>query len=215
MSARPGDAGAGAENARTPERAPAPGRAAGARPWDVLGRERLGDFGVFRVDRLHVRNPRTGELLDRHVLHVPDWVNVIPFTPDGRIVMVEQYRFGGDILSLEFPAGTLEPGEDPVAGGLRELREETGYRPAAAERVADVFADPAIQGNLVHVVVARDCVLAHPAEQDEGEDVHVRLVTVEELRGLIARGRIRHALALTTWCLYEATRDRADAPPRP
>ncbi len=213
MSASPAERDTSAEGARTP--APAPPPPPSARPWDVLGRERLGDFGVFRVDRLNVRNPRTGEVLDRHVLDVPDWVNVIPFTPDGRIVMVEQYRFGGGILSLEFPAGTLEPGEDPVVGGLRELREETGYRPAAAERVADVFADPAIQGNLLHVVVARDCVLTHAPEQDEGEDVHVRLVTEAELHALIARGRIRHALAVTAWCLYQAARDRTDAPPQP
>jgi len=199
---RPGDGGA------------SPGEAGrGARPWEVLGREPLGDFGVFRVDRLRVRNPRTGEEMDRHILDVRDWVNVVPFTPDGRIVMVEQYRFGGDVLSLEFPAGTLERGEDPVAGGLRELREETGYQPATAELVAQLFADPAIQNNRLNIVVARDCVPTHASQQDEGEDVHPRLVTVAELRALIARGGIRHALAITTWCLYEATRARGEGPP--
>ena len=184
-----------------------------ARPWEVLAREPLGDFGVFRVDRLRVRNPRTGEELDRHILDVRDWVNVVPFTPDGRIVMVEQYRFGGDVLSLEFPAGTLDRGEDPVVGGLRELREETGYQPASAELIAQLFADPAIQNNRLNIVLARDCVPTHATEQDEGEDVHLRLVTVAELRQLIARGRIQHALAIATWCLYEATRGHAEGPP--
>ncbi len=144
-------------------------------------------------------------MLDRHVLRVPDWVNVVPFTADGQVIMVEQFRFGAGVLSLEFPAGILEAGEDPAAGAGRELREETGYEAATLSPVTSVYADPALQDNLLHVLVARGCTRTSAPDQDEGEDVHVRLVRVDEVPRLIRAGTIRHALAIASWFLATAT----------
>ncbi|HEX9105971.1 MAG TPA: NUDIX hydrolase, partial [Longimicrobiales bacterium] len=135
---------------------------------------------------------------------VADWVNVVPFTGDGHVVMVEQYRFGAGILSLEFPAGILEAGEEPAAGGARELREETGYQPAAVTNITSVYADPALQDNRLHVVVARGCTRSAAPDQDEGEDVHVRLVAVQDVPRLIREGKIVHALAIAAWFLATA-----------
>ncbi len=180
-----------------------PAAAGDARPWPVLGRERLADYGIFRVDRLRLRSPRNGQVYERHILDLPDWVNVVPIAEDGRIVMVEQYRFGSATMSLEFPAGTLEPGEAPEDGARRELREETGYAPATLEQVASLYADPAIQDNRLHVLVARGCRPAHPTEQDDGEDVHVRLFRPEEVRAMARDGRIHHALAVAVWHMVD------------
>ncbi len=179
------------------------GGSADARAWQVVEREPVADCHVFRVERLQVRSPRDGRLYDRHVLEVPDWVNVVAFTEDGHVILVEQYRFGAGILSLEFPAGILEPGEDPAAGGMRELREETGYDSADAQAVGFVYANPALQDNRQHAVLARGCRSVAAPHQDEGEDVHLRLVTPDELRALIRDGTIRHALALATWFLVQ------------
>ncbi len=179
------------------------GGSADARAWQVVEREPVADCHVFRVERLQVRSPRDGRLYDRHVLEVPDWVNVVAFTEDGHVILVEQYRFGAGILSLEFPAGILEPGEDPAAGGMRELREETGYDSADVQAVGFVYANPALQDNRQHAVLARGCRSVAAPHQDEGEDVHLRLVTPDELRALIRDGTIRHALALATWFLVQ------------
>ncbi len=176
----------------------------GARPWEIVARQLVARCHVFDVERLHTRSPRTGELHERHVLRVRDWVNVVPFTDDGHVIMVEQYRFGAGVLSLEFPAGILEADEDPTAGAARELREETGYEPATTSPVTSVYADPALQDNRLHVVVARGCRQVSSPDQDEGEDVHVRLVPVEEVARLIREGAIQHALAITAWYLATA-----------
>ena len=184
---------------------PQPAAGGEARPWDVLGRERLADYGIFRVDRLRLRSPRDGRVYERHILDLPDWVNVVPFTTDGRVVMVEQYRFGSGTMSLEFPAGTLDAGESPEDGARRELREETGYAPGDLEHIGFLHADPAIQGNTLHILVARDCQPAGPADQDDGEDVHVRLFDVEQVRAMARDGRIRHALAVAVWHYVEST----------
>ncbi len=179
------------------------GRAAAARAWEVVEREPVADCQVFHVERLVVGSPRDGRSYVRHVLEVPDWVNVVAFTDDGHIILVEQYRFGAGILSLEFPAGILEPGENPAEGGVRELREETGYDSADAQTVGFVYANPALQDNRQHAVLARGCRRVAAPHQDEGEDVHLRLVTPDELRALIRDGTIRHALALATWFLVQ------------
>lgn len=178
----------------------------GASEWEILAREPLGDFEVFSVHRLRARSPRHGQVFDRHVLHVPDWVNIVAFTEDGQAIMVEQYRFGAGVLSLEFPAGTLEEGEEPLDGARRELLEETGFEPAELRLVGTVYADPAVQDNLLHVVVARGCRLTGAQALDEGEDVHVRLVAPDALLGLVAHGEIVHGLAITAWAVAMATR---------
>ena len=180
----------------------APGRSV-VGEWPRLASDVLADYEIFRVRRDRVRSPRTGAVLDRHVLEVPDWVNVVPVTRDGRIVLVEQYRFGTRAVTLELPAGIVEPGEDVCAAGLRELEEETGYRAATGRLLGFVEPNPALQNNRSAVVLAEDCVPEGRAALDEGEDVRVRVVEPAQVRKLIARGVIRHAIAIAAWYRYE------------
>jgi ADP-ribose pyrophosphatase len=175
-----------------------------ARNWEKLGSEPVGDFDVFRVRRTKLRSPRTGDVHEFHVLDVPLCVKVIPITDDGRVVMVEQFRQGVERVTLEFPAGVMEEGENPVEAALRELEEETGYCAGSAELLAEFDPDPAIQSNTVHVVVARDCRPTGQRHQDETEDVVVQLARVDEVPGLIRDGRIRHAVAIGAWYHYAA-----------
>lgn len=171
--------------------------------WDELETEVVGEFSAFCVRRRVMRSPRTGEPHEFHVLDVPPCVKVIAFTADGSVVLVEQFRQAVQRLSLEFPAGVLEPGEDAVAGALRELEEETGYCADSAEVLAEFDPDPSIQSNAVKVVVARGCRQVGRRDQDEGEAVAVRVVGADEINGLIRAGRLRHAATISAWALYE------------
>jgi ADP-ribose pyrophosphatase len=172
--------------------------------WDEVETQVVGEYDVFRVRRHVMRSPRTGDLHEFHVVDVPLCVQVIPFTDDGRIILVEQYRQGVKRVSLEFPAGVVEDGEDPVAAAVRELEEETGYRAAEAELLTDFDPDPAIQSNAIQVIVARGCTADGERNQDDGEDVQVRTAGVEEIPDLIRAGRIRHAAAISAWYLYRS-----------
>jgi 8-oxo-dGTP pyrophosphatase MutT (NUDIX family) len=80
-------------------------------------------------------------------VHVRDWVNIVALTPEGEVVLVRQFRFGIETLSLEVPGGVIEAGEDPVAAGLRELREETGYVGERGRLIASIHPNPAIHPN--------------------------------------------------------------------
>ena len=176
------------------------------REWERIDSNTVGDYDVFRVRRTRARSPRTGEVHVFHVLDVPCCVQVIPITEDGRVVMVEQYRQGVQRVTLEFPAGVVQQGEDPLRAALRELEEETGYRAGDAAVLIEFDPDPALHANTVQVIVARNCTADGARNQDEAEDVAVRLVSPDQIDALIRDGSIRHAVAIGAWYLYQSTR---------
>ena len=179
------------------------------KPWPKLSTRSLAQYRIFSLRSDLKINPRTGSQHDFFVMECVDWVNVVPITTDGRLVMVEQYRHGSDTVELEIPGGMMDPHErDPLVAGLRELREETGYEGSSAQLIGKIFPNPAIQSNTCHTLLVENCVLKHDMELDHAEDIAVRLVPVEQIPHLISSGRIRHALvvvALTHYLLQRSS----------
>ena len=131
------------------------------------------------------------------VLQAPDWVNVVAVTTEGRIVMVEQYRFGIGDLSLEPVAGLLDAGEESLAAAKRELLEETGYGNGTWRYLGAVQANPAFHNIECHHWLVENVEPVQAPALDEGEAIRVHLMTLDEIREAIAAGRIRHTLALS------------------
>src|SRR5438046_2389724 len=130
-------------------------------PWKKIASKKLGHYRVYDVRSDTKISPRTGEQHDFYIIEAVNWVNVIPITTDGKIVMVEQYRHGSDTIELEIPGGMMDPGEtDPVSTGTRELSEETGYVGKNARLLGQIFPNPAIMNNVCHTVLVEDCVCA-------------------------------------------------------
>ena len=145
----------------------------------------------------HVVLPNGVELAEYHVLEMPDWVCVVcPSTmPDGEdgIVLVRQYRHAAGRMSLELPAGAIEPGESPEDAGRRELLEETGYQADEVSVLQGFYADPSRITNMGHVAVAAGAKKIARPELDPGEDIEVEVVPVSRLRALISGGELAHA----------------------
>jgi 8-oxo-dGTP pyrophosphatase MutT (NUDIX family) len=176
-------------------------------PWPDVGGGALGDYRIFRLRTARRRSPRTGSEHDFYVIDCSDWVNVIAVTPADELVMVEQFRHGSASIELEVPGGIMDPGEsDPVAAGLRELVEETGYTGSDAQLIGSVLPNSAIQSNTCRTVVVTGCVFTHELELDESEDIEVRLVPLAAVPGLVASGRIRHSLAVAALYHFEIWR---------
>jgi ADP-ribose pyrophosphatase len=171
--------------------------------WEVLGREPFADCRVFRVLRKRSRHPVRGTTADFFVLESADWVNVVALTPTGELVMVTQYRFGLEDLSLEVPGGLMEAGEDPVHAARRELLEETGYGGGSARLLGSVRPNPAIQGNSCHLVFLDGVTPQAALDWDEHEEILVALMPVDEVLQLARSGGIVHALALNALFLFE------------
>lgn len=170
------------------------------RPWTPHGRQAVYDCRLFSVAEHRRRSPRTGELHDFYVLESPDWVNIIPLTADGRVVMVLQYRHGIDEFTLEIPGGMVDPEDlSPLHAGRREMREETGYDSDDIVTLGVIHPNPAIQSNRCHTFLARDARPVGSVAFDSTEETEVVLVPLGEIPELVRAGVITHALVVVAF----------------
>ena len=133
------------------------------------------------------------EIAPFYVLEYPDFVHVLAFDGEDRVILVRQYRHGLRGISLELPGGMADPREtDPVETARRELREETGFAGGSFATRATLSVNPATFANRLHLVVARGVEPGEPAP-DSSEDITVVRVTRAEARRLALTGGIVNA----------------------
>jgi ADP-ribose pyrophosphatase len=141
----------------------------------------------------------------REVVRHQGAVAVLPRLPDGRFLLVEQFRKPVDQPLREVVAGTLEPGEDPRACAHRELEEETGWKAGRMEPLGAIYPTPGYVDEKIDLFFAQ-CE-GRPTGLSLDHDEHIRLhtVTKEEIIRDILDGSIRDAKTLCAWLLYEKT----------
>lgn len=137
-----------------------------------------------------------------YIMDFPDWVNVVPVTSTGEVVLVEQYRHGAGERFLEIPGGSTHPGcEDPLEAGRRELREETGFEAMEWVNCGHHFPNPALQSNRMHTYLALGCKEVGAPNLDPFEDLNVVKVPLKELVRKWERGDLKHSLIAASFAL--------------
>ncbi len=164
------------------------------RPWVRVSRESVATFRIFELEK-GVWDDADGKPRgEAYVLRCRDWCNVVAVTPEDQVVLVWQYRFGTDGLSLEIPGGVIDQGEEPIVAAGRELLEETGYAGDSIEPLVTVEANPAIQVNRCFTFVVRGARAVAATAFDEQEELETVLLPVERIPDLLDGGQVKHSL---------------------
>lgn len=162
--------------------------------WERKDTSLHADCHVYRILKEHWTNERESSRGDFYVMDVGDWAVALALTPRDTVVLVRQFRFGTAGFSWELPAGVVDPGEDPVEGGVRELYEESGYRGESAKVLGMVHPNPAIQRNCCHFVLVEGAERVDGGDPGPHEFFDVKEVPLNTLFDWARDGTITHGI---------------------
>ncbi|MCK6462093.1 MAG: NUDIX hydrolase [Planctomycetes bacterium] len=170
--------------------------------WRRLHSEIIHDAGIFRLrrDAYEHDGQRTRPF---YILESNAWINVVPVTPEGGIVLVRQYRHGIGEPTLEVPGGLVDDKDPtPAAAAVRELLEETGHAGKPPELLGVVSSNPAILTNRTHCFLVRDARPVGEPDPDPHEDVTVEVHPAARVREMVLKGEIHHSLSACALLLH-------------
>ncbi len=172
----------------------------GAKKAKILRSATIYAGPVFGIRRDEVIEP-SGVRATREVVTHPGSVVVLPVLPDGRILLIRQYRHATRQYLWELVAGRMDPGETPKVAAARELIEETGYRAKRMRVFLDVFPTPGFLEERMFILLAEG-LTAGEAEPEEDEKIVSHAYNRRQLEEMIHRGRLRDAKTIAGLLFY-------------
>jgi len=155
---------------------------------------------VFGIRRDEVIEP-SGVRTTREVITHPGSVVVLPVLPDGRILLIQQYRYAARQYLWELVAGRIDRGETPKKAAARELIEETGFRAKRFRVFLDVFPTPGFLEERMFILLAEG-LTAGEAEPEEDEKIISRAYSRKQLEEMIRSGKLRDAKSIAGILYY-------------
>ena len=159
----------------------------------------------FFVEELWRQSP-DGTMRKRAIIRHTGAVAILPIVDGGQVCLIRNYRVAAGGTLLEIPAGTLVPGEDPLAAAQRELAEETGFRAERWQRLFRFYMSPGILDEQMHLFVATGLTAGQPA-REPGEEIENVIVGRDEAHRMVEQGQIVDAktlIAILWWTSRES-----------
>lgn len=142
----------------------------------------------------------------REVVEHPGAAAVVPVLPDGRVILVKQFRKPVEEVLLEIPAGKLEKGEDAESCVLRELEEETGFRAGKISKILEYFPSPGFSNECIHLFEA--CELQEGKKNlQQDELIEIVFLSVPEILKLIKNGKIKDSKTIIGMLIVSSSSD--------
>lgn len=161
----------------------------------LIHSESLCEGNFLKARRDTVRLPDGRSATREYVLH-PGAVVIIPMLDDGQVLLERQFRYPVGQVMIEFPAGKLDPGEDPLVCAKRELLEETGYTAGEWASAGKMHLAMGYSNEIIHIFFARGLV-AGDAQLDQDEFLELRAADPAALAQACQRGEVTDAKTLT------------------
>jgi len=171
--------------------------------WETLGAQTVYTCEGFDVVNEDVQFPDDTVAAYDYVAE-GDSVVVLPFTVEGEVVVIEEWRHPVGRVNRGLPAGSLESrDEDPAAAVARELEEETGYEPGEVEHLTSVEPANGLLDSVFHYFVARDCTPSGMRDLDYNESIAVGTTTFDELVDAARDEELRDGRSMLAVLYYE------------
>ena len=133
---------------------------------------------------------------------MPGAVAILPIDAEGNFILVEQWRRAINQITLEIPAGMIDPGEDPLTCAQRELQEETGYKAGEFISLGGYYPSPGMISEYIQLFIAKNLSESR-LYADDTEGIDLRSVTLPEALNMISQGQICDAkttIAILRYC---------------
>jgi len=171
-----------------------------SRTAQVLSSTTIYEGPVFGIRRDEIIEP-SGVRTVREMITHPGSVVVLPVLPDGRIVLIRQYRYAAKQYLWELVAGRIDAGETPKVAAARELVEETGFRAKRFRIFLDIFPTPGFLEERMFILLAEG-LTAGEAEPEEDEKIVSHAYRRKQLEDMIRRGTLRDAKSIAGILYY-------------
>jgi ADP-ribose pyrophosphatase len=166
----------------------------------ILSSDLIFQGRVFALRREQVVEP-SGLTVTREIIVHPGSAVVLPVFPDGRILLIRQYRHAVGETLWELVAGHKEPDETFAECATRELHEESGYTAKRVRKLLTVFPSPGLLGERMEIFLATGLTKGTPRPEDD-EKITVRILALREALAWIRTGKIRDAKSVSGVLFY-------------
>jgi len=168
----------------------------------TIGSKTVFEGRIIRVEVLDVALP-DGRTTTREIVHHGPAVAAIVRRSDGRFVFIRQFRKAMERICFEMMAGNCDPGEESKTSAIRELKEETGYKPDSIRFLAPIYPSFGYCDERIDIFYAEVGNEPGKTDFDPDEEIETVLLTEEEMDDLIRKGEVKDAKTLAAWMLYK------------